>query len=452
VKNIGKQIDTLGNRDFMKSFGIRYAYYSGAMYKGIASPQLVVAMGKAGMMGFLGTGGLSIKEIRLALEEIQSQLHPDEAYGANILNNVVNPELEEELVDLYLEKGVECVEASAYMTLSKALVRYRAKGLSRDANGKIHSKNRIIAKISRPEVASVFLNPAPEIILKKLLADNKITKDEAELASLFPVANALCVESDSGGHTDQGSFLALFPAIDALRKEISNQRGYADMPFIGAGGGIGTPQAVAAAYLMGADFVCTGSINQCTIESGMSDTVKNMLQDINIQDTTYAPSGDMFEIGARVQVLKKGVLFPARANKLFELYCRYNSLADIDVKMVRQIEEKYFKRSIDDVWEETREYCSSFRPTLLAKAESSEKVKMSLIFRWYFVHTTRLTLEGNPQFKTDFQVHCGPSMGAFNQIVKGSNLEHWQQRSAAKIGIFMMENAIDVINQFYTDV
>ena len=71
--------------------------------------------------------------------------------------------------------------------------------------------------------------------------------------------------------------------------------------------------------MVGADFVCTGSINQCTVESGMSDVVKDLLQDINVQDTEYAPAGDMFEIGARVQVLKKGTFFPARANKLFML-------------------------------------------------------------------------------------------------------------------------------------
>ncbi len=49
----------------------------------------------------------------------------------------------------------------------------------------------------------------------------------------------------------------------------------------------------------------------------------------NIQDTDYAPAGDMFEIGAKVQVLKKGVFFPARAGKLFMLYKHYNALEEI---------------------------------------------------------------------------------------------------------------------------
>ena len=58
---------------------------------------------------------------------------------------------------------------------------------------------------------------------------------------------------------------------------------------VGAAGGIGAPEAAAAAFVMGADFVLTGSINQCTVEAGMSDAVKDLLLEINVQDTGYAP-------------------------------------------------------------------------------------------------------------------------------------------------------------------
>lgn len=59
----------------------------------------------------------------------------------------------------------------------------------------------------------------------------------------------------------------------------------------------------------------TGSINQCTVEAGTSDDVKDLLQQLNIQDTDYAPAGDMFEMGAKIQVMKKGVFSrPGRIN------------------------------------------------------------------------------------------------------------------------------------------
>jgi malonyl CoA-acyl carrier protein transacylase len=41
---------------------------------------------------------------------------------------------------------------------------------------------------------------------------------------------------------------------------------------------------------------------QVQLISVRSATVKDLLQQINIQDTEYAPAGDMFELGARVQV------------------------------------------------------------------------------------------------------------------------------------------------------
>lgn len=62
----------------------------------------------------------------------------------------------------------------------------------------------------------------------------------------------------------------------------------------------------------GADFIITGSVNQCSVEAATSDEVKDLLQHINIQDTDYAPAGDMFEQGAKVQVLRRGVFFRSR--------------------------------------------------------------------------------------------------------------------------------------------
>jgi trans-AT polyketide synthase/acyltransferase/oxidoreductase domain-containing protein len=97
----------------------------------------------------------------------------------------------------------------------------------------------------------------------------------------------------------------------------------------GTGGRHRRSRGAAAAFLLGADFVATGSINQCTVEAGMSADGKSMLQEMDIHDTEYAPAGDMFEIGAQVQVLKKSVFFPARANKLLSLYRHYESLDDI---------------------------------------------------------------------------------------------------------------------------
>lgn len=194
------------------------------------------------------------------------------------------------------------------MQMTPAIVYYHVKGLKKDENGIVICHNKIVGKVSRPEVAEIFMRPAPEKIVNKLLAEGLVTPEQAMLSKMVPVSFDICVEADSGGHTDGGVALVLLPAIQQLRTAIEKEYTYNKSIRVGLAGGIGTPQAVACAFIMGADFVLTGSINQCTVEGGTSDAVKDLLQEINVQDTDYAPAGDMFEIGA-VQVLKKGCCF-----------------------------------------------------------------------------------------------------------------------------------------------
>ena len=50
--------DSLGSEAFKKEYNLRYAYLTGGMTKGIASVQMVIQAGRAGIMGFFGTGGV----------------------------------------------------------------------------------------------------------------------------------------------------------------------------------------------------------------------------------------------------------------------------------------------------------------------------------------------------------------------------------------------------------
>jgi trans-AT polyketide synthase/acyltransferase/oxidoreductase domain-containing protein len=159
----------------------------------------------------------------------------------------------------------------------------------------------------------------------------------------------------------------------------------------------------------------------------------------------------MFETGAKVQVLRKGVFFPGRANRLYELYMRHNSLDEIDSQTRKQIEEKYFRRSFDEVWRETKSYYSRVDPKF-EKQEPSPKQKMALIFKWYFIHTTRLAMRGVEDDKVNYQVHCGPALGAFNQWVKGTALESWRNRHVGDIGERIMNGAAAVLAKRYAEM
>jgi len=443
--------ELLGSRHFRQQYGLRYAYLSGAMYKGIASRALVAEMGKAGMLGFLGTGGMGAQEIEESIDHLKRVLPRREPFGVNLLCNLDRPELEEELVDLCLRHDVRYIEASAFLGLTPSLVRCRLKGLKRLPSGEVVAARRIMAKISRPEVATAFMAPAPEDMVRALVNSGAVTTVEATLGATLPMADSICVEADSAGHTDQGVAYALMPAILSLRDEAMTRHRYSQMIHVGAAGGIGTPQAAAAALIMGADFILTGSINQCTVEAGTSDAVKDLLQRLNVQDTTYAPAGDMFELGAKVQVAKNGLLFAARANRLFDLYQRFDSLEDIDARTRAQIQEKYFRRSFEEVWSETRAYYERVAGDRIADIERNPKKKMALVFKWYFVHTNRLALRGDTEQKVDYQVHCGPALGSFNQWVKGTALESWRNRNVADLGLRIMQGTAKLLGQRFAE-
>lgn len=435
---------SLGSRAFCEDFNVSYAYLSGGMYQGIASADLVVRMAGAGLLGFFGVGGLRTPEIEAAIQSIQARVAKGAPYGVNFIAHSSFPEIEERLTDLLLRYEVRTIEASAFMEVTPALVRYRAKGLTRDAAGTIRRRNRILAKISRTEVAEQFLLPAPARIVNKLLAAGSISTEEAELLARVPVADALCVESDSGGHTDQGMPFTLIPAILRLRDEHEQKNPNAGKIYVGAAGGIGTPEAAAAAFVLGADFILTGSVNQCTVEAATSDLVKDMLQEMSVSDTDYAPSGELFELGAKVQVLKKGIFFPARANKLVGLYRQYDSLEDIDQKTRQQIQERYFKRSFAEIYDDVR---ASYPAPEIERAERSPKHRMALIFKRYFKYATRWALAGDREHKVDFQVQCGPALGAFNQWIKGTELASWRDRHVDVIAEKLMTDTAALLNR-----
>ena len=191
---------------------------------------------------------------------------------------------------------------------------------------------------------------------------------------------------------------------------------------VGLGGGIGCPEAVKAAFAMGADFVLTGSINQISREAGTCDAVRKMLSKATYSDVTMAAAADMFTEGVKLQVLKRGTMFAGRANQLFQLYEKYNCIEDIPFEVRKKIETVYFKQSISAVWEETKNFYINLLndPDRIAKAEKTDpKLKMALVFKWYLGLSSFWANNGIKGRELDYQVWCGPAIGAFNDWVKG---------------------------------
>lgn len=433
--------EDLGSAEFRADHGVAYAYASGSMYQAIASVDLVVRMGRAGLLGYLGAGGLGGAELTRSLRRIRTELGSDRSFGVNLLAG--RPERVDATVDILLDHDVRRIEAASFVQITPALVRYRLSGARRGPDGTVSLAHRVLAKASRQEVAEAFMSPPPADIVRDLAASGRITSQEAECADEIVMCDDLCAEADSGGHTDQRPMLALLPAMLALRNRLAGTHGPAARVRVGAAGGIGTPEAAAAAFVMGADFVLTGSINQCTAEAGTSDAAKDLLQQAQVQDTVLVPAGDMFEMGAKAQVLRRGLFFPARANKLYELWLRHGSLEELPPETAQHVQRRILGRSFEQVWQEVKDRYGTSRPAVIEHAECDPKRRMALIFTWYFAKSTRVAMEGDHDSRVDFQIPCGPALGALNEQLRGTPLEDWRERHVDDLARMIMIGAAD---------
>lgn len=427
LKNICKR---LGDPDFCCELGIRYPYLGGSMAKGISSITMVEELGKAGMLGFFGAAGLPFAMVEAAVDRLTVADFP---CGFNLIHSPHEPDLEKALADLYVNKGVRMVEASAFLALTLPLVRYRVHNIHRNTDGTICCPNRIIAKVSREELAEKFFSPPPDKFLRQLVVEGAITPEQAELAALIPLAQDVTAEADSGGHTDNRPALALFPTIQSVAGRMQARYGYSMKLRAGLAGGIATPAAAAAAFAMGAAYIMTGSVNQACIESGTSDEVRRMLAETRQADVCMAPAADMFEMGVTVQVLKRGSMFPMRAGKLYELYRSCGGLDDIPAAERDKLEKTFFQAPLEQIWQDTRSYFLGRDPRQVERAERDPKHRMALVFRWYLGQAAHWAKDGNIDRRIDYQIWCGPAMGAFNEWVAGSFLEDPDRRTVATV-------------------
>ncbi|WP_051368466.1 PfaD family polyunsaturated fatty acid/polyketide biosynthesis protein [Psychromonas sp. SP041] len=432
--------EELGSEAFKKAHNVKYAYHGGAMANGIASVELVIALGQAGFLCSFGAAGLIPDVIEDSIKRIQAAL-PHGPFAVNLIHAPSEEALESGAVERFLKLGVNTVEASAFLALTEHIVHYRVAGLSQNADGSININNKVIAKISRTEVAEKFMSPAPQKFLDKLLAAGKITALQAELALKVPMADDITAEADSGGHTDNRPFLTLLPTIIKQRDQIQAKYNYMVPLRVGAGGGIGTPESALAAYNMGAAYIVLGSVNQACVEAGASEHTRKLLANVEMADVTMAPAADMFEMGVKLQVVKRGSMFAMRANKLYELYSNYASIEDIPALEREKIEKQIFRQNLDQVWEITKAFFHERDSDMLARAINDPKRKMALIFRWYLGLSSRWSNIGEKGREMDYQIWAGPSLGAFNSWVKESYLSDYEQRKAVDIALHLLTGA-----------
>jgi trans-AT polyketide synthase, acyltransferase and oxidoreductase domains len=154
-----------------------------------------------------------------------------------------------------------------------------------------------------------------------------------------------------------------------------------------------------------------------------------------------APAADMFELGVTVQVLKRGTMFGVRAKRLYELYNQYESIEAMPEDVRLKLEKEVLGTTCAEIWDGTAKFFEQRDPHQLAKALREPKHKMALVFRWYLGLASKWAIAGDPARKMDYQIWCGPAMGAFNDWVRGTFLEAFEKRDAVQIARNLLEGA-----------
>jgi len=434
----------LGDRSFTSTHGLRFPYVAGEMANGIATTALVIALARAELLGFFGAAGLALPVIERAVHELVSTLRGTGNWGVNLIHTPAEVGHEDRVVDLLLRAGVPIVSASAFLELTPAVVRCAVAGLRADRQGEPVRARHVFAKVSRPEVAERFLSPPPTDLLRTLLDRGQVTEDEARLAQHLPVADDVTVEADSGGHTDNRPLVVVLGAIRALRDSLARRHGYRRPIRIGAAGGLGDPAGVAAAFAAGAAYVVTGTVNQLSVEAGLSDSAKELLAAADLSDVVMAPAADMFEYGVRVQVLRRGTLFAQRATQLYEAYQAYPSLDDVPGPVRDRIEKDVLRETFDDAWAQTRRFWADRDPREVDRALTEPRHRMALVFRSYLGRSSRWAIDGDPTRRADYQIWCGPAIGAFNRWVAGSPLAVPEHRTVTQIALNLLDGAATI--------
>lgn len=439
----------LGSRKFREDYNVKYSYIIGSMYNGISSKELVVRAGINGILAFLGTNGMKYEEIEEAIIYIQNNLSKAQPYGVNISYNINDVNLNKRLVELFIKKKVNVIETSNFWSITPELVKYRLMNIRADKYGNTVLTNKIIAKVSNEEIAKAFLSPPPNYILESLVSNGEIGEEQALLARNVPMADDICIVNDLKQNVESKPSYTLFNKIIRYRDNITTNYNYTKEIRIGIGGGIGTPETAAAAFITGAEFILTGSINQCTVEAGTSNTTKELLQKLEVKDIVYAPDLDMFEYGWKIQVVKRGLLFSERANLLYSLYDKFTSIENIDNKSKDKVEKKYFGYSFEEAYEKVKKYYS-YEEILMA--EKKPKYKMALIFKEYLKNSIEMAAGGSDLDKIGYGIICGSALANFNEYVKGTNLESWENRHVDIIAKKIMEDTQQFIKMYYMKV
>ena len=105
------------------------------------------------------------------------------------------------------------------------------------------------------------------------------------------------------------------------------------------------------------------------------------------------------------------------------------------------LERDIFRSSFSDAWKQTKAFFLYRDPTQIELARQDPKHKMALVFRSYLGRSSTWANDGESSRRIDYQIWCGPSLGAFNAWIGGSFLDNPQHRKTVTVALNLLYGA-----------
>ncbi len=262
-------------------------------------------------------------------------------------------------------------------------------------------------------------------MLRELVSAGHVTELQATLAAKFPVADDVTVEADTGGHTDNRPAITLLPTILALRDRLQAQFRYADAAARRVGRRHRDARERGRRVRDG-----RGVRRHRDREPG----VRRVRQfGRGAQDARRGRAGGRHHGPGRRHVRdgREGAGAEARhhvrhagAEAVRPVPRRTRAGRRSRRPSASRSRRRCSAPTFDEVWNQTRDFLAQRDPAPTARRRRpTRSTRMALVFRWYLGLSSRWANAGEAGRQVDYQVWCGPAMGAFNEWAKGSHLE-----------------------------
>jgi PfaD family protein len=105
------------------------------------------------------------------------------------------------------------------------------------------------------------------------------------------------------------------------------------------------------------------------------------------------------------------------------------------------LEREILHAPVASIWSATEAFWRERDPSQIVTAQADPKHKMALVFRWYLGNASRWAITGDTGRRFDYQIWCGPAMGAFNRWTAGTFLAEPANRTVVQVARNLLEGA-----------